>query len=89
MSVNIQRSFMAEGAVHFLPFQEAKRKQTERDILEKMLSPPLNLFDVLLSEAFAFIDSSGVFRRFVKSKQPKKKKEDAADWWKRGEDPPF
>ena len=74
MSVNIQRSFMAEGAAHFLPFQEAKRRQTERDIVEKMLCPPLGLFDAQLSEAFAFIDGSGVFRRFVKSKQPKKKK---------------
>ncbi len=74
MSVNIQRSFLAEGAVHFLPFQEAKRRQTERDIVEKMLCPPLGLFDAQLSEAFALIDGSGVFRRFVKSKQPKKKK---------------
>jgi hypothetical protein len=74
MSVNIQRSFMAEGAVHFLPFQETTRKQTERNSVEKMLCPPLGLFDAQLSEAFAMIDSSGVFRRFVKSRQPKKKK---------------
>ncbi len=74
MSVNIQRIFLQDGSVHCLSFTEAKRRQAERDIVEKMLCPPVGVFDGLLQEAFAMIEASGVFRRFVKSKQPKKKK---------------
>ena len=75
MSINIQRSFFAEDAPHELRFlNAARKKQTEKDVMEKMLCPPVSLFDAQLSESFAAIDGSGVFKRFCKSKKAAKKK---------------
>jgi len=35
MSVNISRQFFGESAVHALPFNEARRRVTEREMVKK------------------------------------------------------
>lgn len=71
---NIFRSFCDVGAQHFLPFLvDAKKKQTERELLEKILCPPPTLFDTLLMDVFDQIDSTMLFKRFVRSRKPRKK----------------
>jgi hypothetical protein len=74
MAQNILSDFVNVDSIHYLSlFSEKSVKNCDRELKEKLLCPPMSLFNELLNECFIFIDS-GLFKRFQKSKIPAKKK---------------
>jgi FixJ family two-component response regulator len=99
--VAVNCTYLGESLAALLFFRDAKNPFTADD--ENLLKQVSPIFAVSLASVVRgaegeadgeadgetpFFDGSGGPEK-KDPKQPKKKKEDAADWWKRGEDPPF
>jgi hypothetical protein len=92
--VAVNCTYLGESLAALVFFRDAKAPFTADD--ESLLKQVSPIFAVSLASVVRgaeaeqdgespFLDDSGE----KKDPKPKKKKEDAADWWKRGEDPPF
>lgn len=74
MARNIQKQFLDTGSPSYLTFlNETRRAATAQDLQEKLLCPPISLFDHQLGETFLYCDQS-LFKRFQKARAPERKK---------------
>ena len=93
--VAVNCTYLGESLAALVFFRDVKGPfNADDESLLKQVSP---IFAVSLASVVRgaegdpdspFFDGAGEPEK-KDPKQPKKKKEDAADWWKRGEDPPF
>ena len=75
MSQNLVRQFLDSSSPSFLPYLDTeKRMHTITSLQEKLLCPPTSLFDLQLGEVYFYVTDAGLWKRFVKSRMPEKRK---------------